>query len=219
MVRLHAALLAALALALSGTAAPAGAQQVTLNGSVGDRMALLIVDGIPRTVAVGQTAYGVKLLALGEGSATVEVGGRQLRLAIGAAPVKLGAVARDGAGTEVVLTAGLGGHFVSGGNINGRTVQFLVDTGATLVALSEADAERIGLKYRNAPRALTTTANGQVPVYLVKLDSVRIGDVEVYNVDAVVLPAQMQHVLLGNSFLTRFQMKRENDRLTLSKRP
>ena len=51
-----------------------------------------------------------------------------------------------------------------------------------------------------------------------RLASVRIGDVQVYNVDASVLPAPMSHVLLGNSFLTRFQMKRENDMLTLDKR-
>ena len=54
--------------------------------------------------------------------------------------------------------------------------------------------------------------------YKASLDVVRIGDVQVYNVDAVVLPQQMPFILLGNSFLTRFQMKRENDRLTLDKR-
>ena len=58
-----------------------------------------------------------------------------------------------------------------------------------------------------------------MPVRRVALNSVRIGDVQVYNVEAVVLPVQMDAILLGNSFLTRFQMKRENDRLTLELRP
>jgi aspartyl protease family protein len=62
------------------------------------------------------------------------------------------------------------------------------------------------------------TANGQVPAYLTSLDVVRVGDVQVYNVEAVVLPTTMGTVLLGNSFLSRFQMRRENDRMTLDRR-
>ena len=66
---------------------------------------------------------------------------------------------------------------------------------------------------------MVSTANGQVVVHRAKLDVVRVGDVQVYNVDAVVFPAPMDVVLLGNSFLTRFQMKRENNQLTLDRRP
>ena len=61
-------------------------------------------------------------------------------------------------------------------------------------------------------------ANGTAPAYKVSLSSVRIGDVQVYNVEAVVSPAPMPFMLLGNSFLDRFQMRRENDRLTLEKK-
>ena len=208
----------ALAAAMLLTANIAAAQSVTLNGSLSNKKALLIIDGTPRTVTVGETVQGVRLLGVGDSSATVDVGGRQLLLRIGAAPVRLGTAAKDGGGTEIVLTAGSGGHFTSGGSINGRAVQFLVDTGATAVALSQADADRIGLPYRNAPRLVAGTANGAVPVHQVMLNSVRLGDVEIYNVEAVVLPMQLPHVLLGNSFLMRFQMKRENDRMTLSKR-
>jgi aspartyl protease family protein len=87
------------------------------------------------------------------------------------------------------------------------------------VALSQAEAERIGLPYKHGQRGLIHTANGQVPAYLTSLNVVRVGDVQVYNVDAVVMPATMDTVLLGNSFLTRFQMRRENDRMTLDRRP
>jgi aspartyl protease family protein len=117
------------------------------------------------------------------------------------------------------MPVGLGGHFTSAGTINGRAVQFMVDTGATLVALSQGEAERIGLDYRSAPRALTQTANGAVPVHRVSLSAVRVGEVEVANVDAIVMPAQMPYVLLGNSFLSRFQMRRDNDVLRLERRP
>lgn len=206
------------AAALAAAALPVAAQNVTFNGSLADRMALLVIDGTPRSVAVGQTVQGVKLLAVGNGDARVEIGGRPVLLRIGAAPVRVGAAAGGAGASEIVLSAGPGGHFTSLGSINGRSVQFMVDTGATLVSMSQADAERIGLDLRSAQRGLTTTANGVVPVHRVVLDSVRVGDVEIFNVEAAVVPAQLPYVLLGNSFLTRFQMKRENDRLTLSKR-
>jgi aspartyl protease family protein len=63
-----------------------------------------------------------------------------------------------------------------------------------------------------------STANGITMGFRVKLSSVRVGDVEVYDVDAVVTPQAMPYMLLGNSFLTRFQMIRENDQMTLTKR-
>ena len=67
-------------------------------------------------------------------------------------------------------------------------------------------------------RVVTHTANGAVPAYLIELVSVRIGTVEVRDVSAIVIPGQMSHVLLGNSFLNRFQMRRENDVMTLELR-
>lgn len=63
-----------------------------------------------------------------------------------------------------------------------------------------------------------STANGNAQGFQVKLDSVRIGEVEVLNVDAVVMPQAMPFMLLGNSFLNRFQMLRDNDQLTLTKK-
>jgi aspartyl protease family protein len=95
----------------------------------------------------------------------------------------------------------------------------MVDTGATLVSLSQTEADRIGLDYRNGQRGLSQTANGAVPVHLVMLSAVLVGEVEVANVQAVVMPAQMPYVLLGNSFLSRFQMRRDNDVMRLERRP
>ncbi|WP_382328783.1 TIGR02281 family clan AA aspartic protease [Hydrogenophaga sp. UC242_50] len=71
------------------------------------------------------------------------------------------------------------------------------------------------------PRAakwVCATANGRVVGHQVQLDSVRVGDAQVYGVAAIVLPQPMNYILLGNSFLTRFQMQRHNDQLTLEKR-
>ena len=199
-------------------AGAAQSQKVSLSGSLGSK-ALLMIDGTPRTLAVGETAKGVKLLGVNGGEALVEVAGQRVTLQLGQAHANLGGATSAGAGSQIVLTAGSGGHFVTQGSINGRAVSFIVDTGATHVALSQNVAEQIGLNYRNGQRSVGQTANGPIVAYRVTLDSVRIGDVQVYNVEAAVLPVGMEQVLLGNSFLTRFQMKRENDRMTLDKRP
>ena len=191
-------------------------QTVSMSGSMGDK-ALLVINGTPRAVAVGATLMGVKLVSVGPNDAVVEIGGKRVVLSLGGTPVNLGGAASEGSGSQIVLTAGTGGHFITRGSINGKTVRFLVDTGATNIALSQAEADRIGLNYRNGERGISNTANGQVIVYRTLLDVVRVGDVQVYNVAATVLPAQMEAVLLGNSFLTRFQMKRENDVMTLVK--
>ena len=80
------------------------------------------------------------------------------------------------------------------------------------------DAERAGIHYKNGQAVQISTANGAIQGFRLRLDSVRVGDVEVYGVDAVVTPQPMPFVLLGNSFLSRFQMKRENNLMTLDKR-
>ncbi len=206
-----------LALIGAGCATAACAQSVSYSGSMRDR-ALLVIDGTPRTLAVGATQGTVRLVSVNANAVVVEVKGQRQTLPLGGSPVSLGVANSAGGGTQIVLTAGLGGHFVTGGSINGRAVEFVVDTGATTISMGEADADRLGLKYKNNPRYVVGTANGNVAVYKASLDVVRVGDVQVYNVEAAVLPQQMPFILLGNSFLTRFQMKRENDRLTLDKR-
>lgn len=207
---------AAVAAALLLLGGAACAQSVSLSGRLGDK-ALLVIDGTPRTVATGATVQGVRLVGLNDAGATVEVGGKRVQLAMGGA-VNLGGAASEGGGTRIVLSATSGGHFWTDGSINGRVVRFLVDTGATNVSMSEHEAQRLGIDFSKGQRGYANTANGQVIAHRVSLGAVRVGDVTVYNVDATIVPAQMETVLLGNSFLSRFQMKRENDTLTLDKR-
>jgi aspartyl protease family protein len=192
-------------------------QTVALSGSLGDK-ALLVIDGTPRTVAAGGTVQGVKLVSVSGDQAVVEVQGKRVRLVLGGAQVSLGGAPSEGGGSQIVLTAGSGGHFFATGAINGKSVRFVVDTGATYVSLGANEAERLGIDYRRGERGTTRTANGPMAVYKVTLASVRVGDVQVYEVEALVGQAPMDQVLLGNSFLTRFQMKRENDMMTLNRR-
>ena len=210
-----------LPLAWLAVACAAQAQTVTLNGQMGSRQALLVIDGQPRVVEVGATVQGVRLLSLSGSQAEVEIGGQRRVLVAGASQVRVGggeSASASAGGSEIVLSAGAGGHFTTDGQINGKAVTFLVDTGASAIAMGQADADRLGINYKSAPRGFAGTANGRIPVNLVTLSSVRVGDVEVANVEAVVMPSALQHVLLGNSFLTRFQMKRDNDTLRLTKR-
>lgn len=209
---------ALLLLLLAVLAGPAAAQSVALQGMLGSK-ALLIVDGsAPKGVAVGETFLGVKVLSTLGDQAVVEFGGKRHTLRVGDAPASVGGGAVGARGNRIVLTAGSGGHFLAQGAINGRPVQFMVDTGATAIAMGVPDAERLGIDYRKGTIGRGSTANGTVTVWHVKLNSVRIGDVEVYEVDAAVLPANAGPILLGNSFLTRFQMTRHNDQLVLERR-
>jgi aspartyl protease family protein len=197
----------------------ASAQSVALSGVSGSK-ALLVIDGAPpRFVSAGQTVQGVKLLHLQGEAATVEVNGKRQTLQVGDAPVSIGRSGpAEGGGQRIVLTADARGHFLPSGQINGRAVQFMVDTGATSVAMSESDARRINLAYETGQRVMVSTANGAAVAHRVRLDSVRIGDVTVHGVEALVTQQSMPYVLLGNSFLNRFQMQRQNDQLTLDKR-
>ncbi len=206
----------AMLLAVSGAAA---AQSVTLNGSLGSRQALLVIDGEPHAVAVGRTVKGVRLLSVSGPQAEVMVGSERRTLVRGAGPVKVSDAESARSSSAIVLTAGSGGHFHTVGQINGKAAAFLVDTGATKVSMSQSEAERLGVNYKAGTLGLADTANGRVPVYAVVLNSVRVGDVDVANVEALVLPAAMPHILLGNSFLTRFQMRRDNEVMRLEKRP
>jgi aspartyl protease family protein len=213
--------LSLLLIALTAFSGMAQAQSVALAGMLGGKALLIVNGGAPKSVAAGETHQGVKVLSTSGDQATLELAGKRQTLRVGDAPVSVGAGGASGTagkGTRIVLTAGSGGHFMTAGQINGRAVQFVVDTGATSIAMSAADAERAGINYKGGQPVQLSTANGMTQGFRVKLNSVRIGDVEVYDVDAVVSSQPMPYMLLGNSFLTRFQMIRENDQMTLVRR-
>jgi aspartyl protease family protein len=212
-----AALLLVCGLATLGSGS-ANAQAVALTGVLGNSALLVIDGGTPKSVNVRDIYLGVKLISLHDNVAVVEVAGVQRTLRVGESPVSV--KGRPGAtdGGVVVLHAGSHGHFVSAGQINGQAVQFMVDTGASLISLSVTEAERIGLNYKAGQMVRMNTANGVSQGWLTKLSSVRLGSVNVYEVDAVVSSGGMPYVLLGNSFLARFQMVRTNEQMVLEKR-
>lgn len=193
------------------------ADSVTLTGSIGSR-AILIVNGAPpKTVAVGETFQGVKLVSLQADQAVVESAGKRFSLRMDS-PVSIGRGGVASSGNRIVLPADSRGHYMTQGQINGRAVTFMLDTGATTIALSAVDAQRIGLDYSKGQMVQMRTANGNAAGHRLRLQSVRVGDVEVYDIDAIVSQQPMPYVLLGNSFLNRFSMRRDADEMILEKR-
>jgi len=207
--------LAALALAWGGAAQ---AQSLTLSGMLGAKALLVVDGGAPKTVAAGESHRGVRVISTQGESAVVEINGKRQTLRVGEAPVSVGAGTASGGGSRIVLSADSGGHFMVQGQVNGKATTMVVDTGATAVVIAEAEAQRMGLKYNTGLPMKISTANGVIPAWYVKISTLRVGDVVAYDVDGVVTAGAMPYVLLGNSFLTRFQMTRTNDQMVLEKR-
>ncbi len=198
----------------------ASAQTVGLSGMLGGKALIIVDGGAPKAVAAGSSHMGVKIVSTQGDEAVVEIAGKQHRLRVGDAPASVGSSAGNAApsGNRIVLAAGGGGHFFTLGQINGKSTQMVVDTGATSVAMSVAEAQRLGVEYKSGQPIQMSTANGVIQGWIVKLNSVRVGDVMVHGVEAAVSAGSMPYVLLGNSFLTRFQMTRNNDQMVLERR-
>lgn len=196
-------------------AMPSSAVDVGLVGIFPGKALLTINGGAPRTVAVGgKTADGVKVLAAGGDTATIEVDGKKRVLRIGQ---NVTVRATAGGRATTVLTADGRGHFLTTGSINGASMRFLVDTGASTVAMGASDARRAGVDPTRGEKGFAQTANGVAEVSRVRLHSVRVGDIVLNDVEATVHSQDMPMVLLGMSFLNRMEMQRNGDTMTLRK--
>ena len=193
------------------------AASVAFSGMLGDK-ALLIIDGQARGVAVGSTVQGVKLVRIDGTQAQIETDGKAQTLRLGGTAVVAGDTGGGGNGGRIVLPVGSGGHYTGLASINGHPVQFVVDTGATMVSMGVDVATQLGLDLRNSSAGGAMTANGAVAVRTLTLPKVTVGGVTVYNVEAMVVPQSMPVVLLGNSFLSHFQMRSEANTLVLDKK-
>jgi len=119
---------------------------------------------------------------------------------------------------STVLAADGRGHFIAEGAINNKPVRFVVDTGATVVALPASEAVRLGIDYRKGRPGSTRTAGGPVPVYRLVFDTVKVGSIELRAVEGLVIEQGLDIALLGMSFLSRVEMKNEGQTMTLIRR-
>lgn len=176
---------------------------------------MVIAGGAPITIGVGETVEGVTLLSAERRGAVLRIGGV-------AKTLPLVAYRGSAAGVDqatLTLLADQAGHFIASGAVNGTSVRFIVDTGATLIALSRAQAQRIGLDYERGTPAQSWTPNGVVNGWRISLDSVRVGNTTEHDVAAIVVDHDSLPVgLLGMSFLNRFDMQRQGATLVLRRR-
>ena len=191
------------------------AVSVTLVGLFPGKAVVVINGQEPRTITAGQkTDEGVTLVSTASATAVFDIDGKRQTLDLGEhfAPTS------GKAGSVLAISADGQGHHWTVGQVNGKSIRFLIDTGATTVSLPAAFAKSAGIDYQKGQRGFVQTANGPALAFRVKLDSLTIGDITVYQIDATVLESGLEVALLGMSFLSRTDMKRDGANLVLTKR-
>ena len=208
-----------LVLVLALTALPLlAATQINVVGLFSNKAIVVINGGSPQTISAGQTKNGVKLISADSESATFMVEGKRQTLKMGQAASVAGSAGPVN-NDPVRLYADNQGHFKGNLNINGASLKYLVDTGATVVAMNSGDAKFAKIDYEKGEKVPVSTANGVTTAYLVKLNTLKIGNITLNNVEAVVNEGGSPDiVLLGMSALNRLDMKRDNAIMTLTKK-
>lgn len=198
-----------------GACTAVSATGVAVVGLFRDKAIVSIDGGKPLTLSRGQTVRGVTLIAADSDRVTLDVDGQRRSLGMGQS---FAGGAQTGARQTVSLTADARGHFAANGALNGYPITFLVDTGATAVAIGAAEARRLGLDYRSGAAARVSTAAGVVPAWRVTFNTVKVGGISVNQVEGLVVESGLDVPLLGMSFLNRMDMKRDGQTMTLTRR-
>lgn len=184
-------------------------------GGLLKNMVVLQVDGVQRIIKVGKTSpEGITLISANTKKAVVEIDGKRQTLVLSK---RIGGVVYAEPEKDIVRIArGVGGHYFTPGRINGKAVNFLVDTGATSVAMSSLMAKKLRIDYRSGTPIRMQTASGISQGYRLILASVSVGTVTIHNVEVIVnLGAYPTDILLGNSYLARVEMNIDDGVLVL----
>ena len=198
----------------------AGAQAATKVTVVGlfKNTAIVVIDGTRRLLRSGDTSpEGVKLISATSSEAVLEIDGEQKHYGLGG---QIGGSYARPERAKVRIWPTPDRMYVVLGSINGFPVKFIVDTGATLVSLSGREAKRLGIDYRvvGTP-GRSSTASGIEKIYVVNLDKVKVGDIEIRNVRGAVHDGDFPPAtLLGMSFLSRLTMRQDGLVLELEKK-
>ena len=200
-------------LGLLVTASAAAGVDVQVRGLFNNR-ALLEINGENRLLRAGeQSPEGVTLVSSNSREAVVRVNGVAQTLSLSRQIASAFTEARE---TEVRIPRDSDSHYRLIGAINGVTVKMMVDTGATAVAMNARHAERLGIDYKRGQVGQASTAGGMVESYLVDINRITVGDINVHNVKGVVIPGDHPaQILLGNTFLNHVTMEQDADTLIL----
>jgi aspartyl protease family protein len=177
-------------------------------------MAIIEVDGQRVVIRKGETKQGVRLIESDSHHAKIEYNGKKLKLKLGSSIASRYTAPKI---ESVRLHRADNGHYFTQVKINGRTVNTLVDTGATTVAISSDLAKYLGINYAKGQKGRSSTASGIVTSYFLRADHIQIGTIKKYNVPLSVIEGSFPDIpLLGMSFLNQFGLNEKNGVLTLT---
>jgi aspartyl protease family protein len=192
--------------------------RVNVVGLFSNKAMIIVNGGSPKTIGAGQTFNGVKLISADSTSGTFMIEGKRQVLKMGQA-ASVAASAGPANNSPVSLYADERGHFFGNMNVNGASIKYVVDTGASSVAFNSGDAKFAKIDYEKGEKVSVSTANGVVNAYMVKLNTLKLGTITLNNVEAVVTEGgSPPYVLLGMSALNRLDMQRKNSIMTLTKK-
>lgn len=191
---------------------------VSLEGIMGSK-AVLSIDGKRKLLASGQQQDGVKVIKVYPDSIEVEIDGKSRRLRMG----DLNAVSspyKQRKSATVIVSSDASGMYTTVGSINGLPVSFLIDTGATTIAMNAAQAMRLGIDFRiTGKETVVGTASGFAKAYQVTLSKVTLGAITRHNISAVVIEGRFpMQTLLGMSFLGQLDIQREGSVMRIKKK-
>lgn len=205
----------ALSLCLWTGVLSAASPDVQLNAILGKKV-IVTIDGEQYTLGEKDNSpQGVVLLEVSNKLALFEWQGQRFELAPSS---RISTQFESRKSETVTIRRDASLHYLTSGEVNGRSTPFVVDTGATLIALSGEQANRLGLKWQNNPSGQVQTAGGVTRAYSLMLEKVSIGGLDVHHIEAVVIPRQTTPALLGMSFLRHFEMSESDNVLTLKKK-
>ncbi len=179
--------------------------------------AVVEINQKQRLLKVGKTSpEGVTLISATSQNAVLEFNGVQKKYLLGS---HIGSNCTPPPEQPVVSLWPTNGMYLTPGSVNGYSVDFLVDTGASAIAINAATAKRLGLDYINNSPVGVKTASGVTHAYPIKLDEVQVGDIKLFNVQAMVIDGpEPSRALLGMTFLGQLDMQRSGERMDLKKK-
>jgi len=180
--------------------------------------AVMMIDGKLRVVATGKTSpEGVKVISVDRDAAVLEVAGEQQRYTLNNA-VSFNFTKIENRTEKIFKDRG--GMYRTVGSINGRSVDLLVDTGASSVAMNTVQAKRLGIRYRETGKVSgVSTASGYEKAYQVNLKTVSVGGITQKNVRAMVIDGNHPGpILLGMTFLGKLKVEHSGNAMTLKQR-
>ena len=179
--------------------------------------AMLSIDGESKVLSAGQSHAGVKIISATSHEAVLEIDGVQTAYTAGSA---ITMAYQKQLHIREQIMADTRGMFFTHGSINGRSARFLIDTGATAVAMSASDAKNLGIQYRlDGEPAQVSTASGVARAWRVKLRSVKLGQLEQKNIDAMVIDGNYpEDILLGMTFLETLKVTKESGKMTIEQK-